>query len=142
MRILLATAVAIAPLMAAVGAEAQVVIENERTTPIVTSTANNGAAADVQIKTGGNIKVASGAAVTVDSDNDLDIDSGGSITMTDATDGATGVLIQGGNSSAITIGAAPSTLRIRSRTTTTKIPMRTATWTVHSPTERIDMAFG
>ncbi len=106
MRILLATAVAIAPLMAAVGAEAQVVIENERTTPIVTSTASNGAAADVQIKSGGNVKVASGAAVTVDSDNDVDIDSGGSITMADAADGATGVLVQGGNSSSVTIGGA------------------------------------
>jgi hypothetical protein len=106
MRILLATAVAIAPLMAAVGAEAQVVIENERTTPIVTSTAGNGAAADVQIKSGGNVKVASGAAVTVDSDNDVDIDSGGSITMADAADGATGVLVQGGNSSSVTIGGA------------------------------------
>lgn len=106
MRILLATAVAIAPLMAAVGAEAQVVIENERTTPIVTSTASNGSAADVQIKSGGNVKVASGAAVTVDSDNDVDIDSGGSITMADAADGATGVLVQGGNSSSVTIGGA------------------------------------
>ena len=104
MRILLATAVAIAPLMIAAGAEAQVVISNERTTPISTSTANNGAASDIRIGSGGNVKVTTGAAVTVDSDNDLDIDSGGSITMTDAADGATGVLVQGGNAASVTIG--------------------------------------
>jgi len=107
MRILLATAVAIAPLMAAAGAvQAQVVISSERTTPIATANANNGAAADVQIKTGGNVKVTNGAAVTVNSDNDLDIDSGGSITMTDAADGATGVLVEGGNAASVTIGGA------------------------------------
>ncbi|KAK0357920.1 hypothetical protein LTR94_037448, partial [Friedmanniomyces endolithicus] len=64
MRILLATAVAIAPLMIAAGAEAQVVISNERTTPISTSTANNGAASDIRIGSGGNVKVTTGAAVT------------------------------------------------------------------------------
>ncbi|UQV18508.1 autotransporter outer membrane beta-barrel domain-containing protein [Brevundimonas albigilva] len=104
MRILLATAVAIAPLMIAAGAEAQVVISNERTTPISTSTANNGAASDIRIGSGGNVKVTTGAAVTVDSDDDLDIDSGGSITMTEAADGATGVLVQGGTSGSVTIG--------------------------------------
>lgn len=106
MRILLATAVAIAPLMIAAGAEAQVVISNERTTPISTSTANNGAASDIRIGSGGNVKVTTGAAVTVDSDDDLDIDSGGSITMTEAADGATGVLVQGGNAASVTIGGA------------------------------------
>jgi len=106
MRILLATAVAIAPLMIAAGAEAQVVISNERTTPISTSTANNGAASDIRIGSGGNVKVATGAGVTVDSDNDLDIDSGGSITMTEAADGATGVLVQGGAAASVTVGGA------------------------------------
>jgi hypothetical protein len=106
MRILLATAVAIAPLMAAVGAEAQVVIDSERTTPIVTSTANNGAAADIKIEDDGEITLKTGTAVTVDSDNDLDIDSGGGITMSDAASGATGVLVEGGNSTSVTIGGA------------------------------------
>ena len=46
MRILLATAVAIAPLLAATGAMAEVVISTVRTTPINTSTAT-GTTADV-----------------------------------------------------------------------------------------------
>nr|MCB7500816.1 hypothetical protein [Enterobacter roggenkampii] len=67
MRILLATAVAIAPLMVAAGAQAEQVISNGRTTPISTSTANNGARDDVRIANGGSIAVTSGAAVTLDS---------------------------------------------------------------------------
>lgn len=108
MRILLATAVAIAPLMAVAGAQAQVVIDDERTTPIATSTANSGAAADITIESGGSVELESGVAVTVDSNNDLDIDSGGSVLMNDAADGATGVLVEGGNSGAVTIGGAIS----------------------------------
>ena len=53
MRILLATAVAIAPLMVAAGAQAEQVISNGRTTPISTSTANNGARDDVRIANDG-----------------------------------------------------------------------------------------
>ena len=108
MRILLATAVAIAPLLAAAGAQAQVVISNERTTPISTATANNGAPSDIRIGSGGTVKVTSGAAVTVNSDHDLDIDSGGAITMENAADGATGVRVEGGNEGSVIVGGAIS----------------------------------
>ena len=101
MRIQLAAAVALAPLMMASGAAAQVVISNERTTPITTSTANNGAPDSIRIANNGIIRISSGTAVTVDSSNDLTIDAGGRITMADAADGATAVLVEGGNTADI-----------------------------------------
>ena len=106
MRILLATAVAIAPLMVAAGAQAEQVISNGRTTPISTSTANNGARDDVRIANGGSITVTSGAAVTLDSSNSVDLDAGSKIDMLKAADGATGVLVNGGNTGNVTIGGA------------------------------------
>lgn len=106
MRILLATAVAIAPLMVAAGAQAEQVISNGRTTPISTSTANNGARDDVRIANGGSITVTSGAAVTLDSSNSVDLDAGSKIDMLKAADGATGVLLNGGNTGNVTIGGA------------------------------------
>lgn len=108
MRILLATAVAIAPLMAAAGAHAETVISNARTTPISTSNATGSAPDSIRIANGGSIAVTSGAAVTVDSSHGLDIDSGGAISMSKAADGATGVLIQGGNAGPIVIGGSIS----------------------------------
>ncbi|WP_278069154.1 autotransporter outer membrane beta-barrel domain-containing protein [Brevundimonas sanguinis] len=104
MRILLATAVAIAPLMVAAGAQAEQVISNGRTTPISTSTANNGARDDVRIANGGSIAVTSGAAVTLDSSNSVKLDAGSKIDMLKAADGATGILANGGNTGDITIG--------------------------------------
>src|SRR5690606_4031083 len=106
MRILLATAVAIAPLMVAAGAQAEQVISNGRTTPISTSTANNGARDDVRIANGGSIAVTSGAAVTLDSSNSVKLDAGSKIDMLKAADGATGILANGGNTGDITIGGA------------------------------------
>ncbi|MES2862315.1 MAG: autotransporter outer membrane beta-barrel domain-containing protein [Pseudomonadota bacterium] len=93
MRKLLATAVALAPLMAAAGAQAEVVISTARTTPIITSTATGSARDDIRFATGGSIAVNSGAAVTVDSNNSVDLDSGSSITMANAADGATAILV-------------------------------------------------
>jgi hypothetical protein len=104
MRILLATAVAIAPLMAASGAMAEVVISTARTTPIRTANATGSAADAIRIASGGSIKIASGAAVTLDSSHGVDIDSGGSITMELAADGATGILANGGNTGSIIVG--------------------------------------
>ena len=106
MRILLATAVAIAPLMVAAGAQAEQVISNGRTTPISTSTANNGARDDVRIANGGSIAVTSGSAVTLDSSNSVKLDAGSKIDMLKAADGATGILANGGNTGDITIGGA------------------------------------
>lgn len=103
MRLFYATAAALAPLLFAAGAQAQVVISTPRTTPILTSNANNGAAADVQIASGGAINLTSGTAVTVDSSNTFTLSTGGSITFTNAADGVTGVLVNGGVNTTITI---------------------------------------
>jgi len=112
MRILLATAVAIAPLMVAVGAQAQTtptpetVISTARTTPISTSTAKAGAPDNIRLDKDGSIAVTSGAAITVDSSNNVDLDAGSSIKMEKAADGATGILVQGGNTANVTVGGA------------------------------------
>ena len=106
MRRLFATAVALAPLMAAAGAHAEVVISTARTTPIVTSTATGTARDDIRLATGGSIAVNTGAAITVDSNNSVDLDAGSNITMANSADGSTGILV-GPNATAanITIGS-------------------------------------
>jgi hypothetical protein len=106
MRILLASAVAIAPLLVASGVQAEQVISNGRTTPISTATANNGAPDDVRLANGGSITVTSGAAVTLNSSHDVKLDAGSKIDMLKAADGATGVLVNGGNTGDVTIGGA------------------------------------
>ena len=109
MRILLATAVAIAPLMVAAGAHAEEVISTARTTPITTSKATAAGTPDsIRLASGGSIAVTSGAAVTIDSSHGVDLDSGSSITMAKAADGATGILAQGGTTGPITIGGSIS----------------------------------
>jgi len=106
MRILLASAVAIAPLLVASGVQAEQVISTGRTTPISTATANNGAPDDVRLANGGSITVTSGAAVTLNSSHDVKLDAGSKIDMLKAADGATGVLVNGGNTGDVTIGGA------------------------------------
>lgn len=96
MRILLATAVAIAPLMAATGAMAEVVISTTRTTPITTGNATGSGADNIRITTGGLISVSAGTAVTVDSNNTFGIGGNGAINMLNASDGATAVLVNPG----------------------------------------------
>jgi hypothetical protein len=103
MRILLATAVAIAPLLAATGVQAEVVISTTRTTPITTSNATGSGPDIIRIASGGSITVNSGTALTLNSSHDVTIDGGGSITMLNAADGATGVLVNGGNTADLTI---------------------------------------
>lgn len=93
MRRLLATAVALAPLLAASGALAEVVISNTRSTPIQTSNATGSARDDIRIASGGSIAVNSGVALTVDSNNSVDLDAGSTITLNNAADGATGILV-------------------------------------------------
>ncbi len=109
MRILLATAVAIAPLLAATGAMAEVVISTARTTPVLTSNPNGAGPDDVRITTGGSVALVSGNAVNVDSNHDFTMDGSSTITMSPAADGATAVLVNAGVTSTITIG---STIRI------------------------------
>ncbi|HEY1072015.1 autotransporter domain-containing protein [Brevundimonas sp.] len=108
MRILLATAVAIAPLMVAAGAQAEVVISTARTTPISTSNATGTAPDSIRLANGGSVAVTSGAAVTIDSSHGLDLDNGSNITMAKAADGATAILAQGGTTGPITIGGSIS----------------------------------
>ena len=106
MRILLATAVAIAPLLAATGASAEVVISTSRTTPISTGNATGSGPDSIRIASGGSIAVASGVAATVNSSHGFDMDSGSTINMAKAANGSTGVLVNGGNTANITIGGA------------------------------------
>ena len=93
MRRLVATAVALAPLLAAAGAQAEVVISTGRTTPIVTSSATGTAADNIRIASGGSITVNTGVVITVDSNNNIDLDSGSSITMANSASGSTGILV-------------------------------------------------
>ncbi|MCS6624874.1 hypothetical protein N0B44_18320 [Roseibacterium beibuensis] len=103
MRIMLATAVAIAPLMAASGAMAEVVISTARTTPITTANATGSGPDSIRFTSGGSITLNSGVGVTVNSSHNF-IMEGGGITINNAPAGATGVLIEGGNTADISIG--------------------------------------
>jgi hypothetical protein len=106
MRILLATAVAIAPLLAATGAMAEVVITTVRTTPITTANATETGTADtIRISGSGGISLRSGTAVTVNSNHNFTMEGTSSITMSPAADGATAVLVNAGVTSDVTIGA-------------------------------------
>ncbi|MFN3353209.1 MAG: autotransporter domain-containing protein [Brevundimonas sp.] len=106
MRILLATAAALAPLMAAAGAHAEVVISSNRTTPISTSNATGSAPDNIRLASGGTITLASGAAVTIDSNHSVDLDGGSQITMSNSASGSTAILATGGQTADITIGGA------------------------------------
>ncbi|MFK0299025.1 autotransporter domain-containing protein [Brevundimonas sp. NPDC090276] len=108
MRILLATAVAIAPLMVAAGAHAEEVISTARTTPISTSTAKAGAPDSILVANGGSIAVTSGAAITIDSSHGVDLDSGSSISMAKSASGSTAILALGDTTGPITIGGSIS----------------------------------
>lgn len=100
MRRMLVAAVALGPLVVASGAYAQTVVSNTRTTPIATATANSGSPADIEVTTSGRIEVQSGAAITVDSDND--VENEGVIEMDEADDGAIGILIEAGHNATVT----------------------------------------
>ncbi len=104
MRILLATAVALAPLLAAAGAQAQVVISTSRTTPISTSNATGSAADSIRFASGGGVNITSGTAVTIDSSHNVSTESGSVINLANAADGATGILVNGGNTANLTLG--------------------------------------
>lgn len=104
MRALLATAAAIAPLVVASGAFAETVVSTARTTPILTSTATGTGPDSVRIANNGSIAVNSGTAVTIDSSHDFKTDAGSSIKMEKSADGSTGVLVQPGHTSNITLG--------------------------------------
>jgi len=74
-------------------------ISSGLTTPVATSTADNGAAADVNITSSGSVQPTSGAAVTLDSDNA--VTNAGIVKIQDAN-GAVGVLATGGRTGSVT----------------------------------------
>ena len=78
---------------------AQTVITTARTTPVVTSSVNNGQPNDVRIETAGSVTVTSGTAVTVDSNNS--VTNAGNIAISNA-DNATGILVTGPRTANIT----------------------------------------
>lgn len=71
---------------------AQTVIDDDRTTPVRTSTVKSGAPDAVRVSEDGSIKVTGGAAVTIDSNHD--VTNEGEITVTNAN-GASGILVDG-----------------------------------------------
>lgn len=101
MRKLLAAAVALAPIAVAAGVHAETVVNDTRTTPIATATANNGAADDVTLGENGRINLKNGAAITLNSNNNVTVNPAGQINFTDADDGAVGILALGGNTGSI-----------------------------------------
>lgn len=92
MRQYLLTAAAVAPLLLACAgaARAQTTIAEDLTTPLITSDIAVGAG-DITITAEGSVILNGAVAVTIDSDNNFI--NQGSITMAEAPDGATGVLI-------------------------------------------------
>ena len=102
MRIMLATAVAIAPLMAASGAMAEIVISTTRTTPITTANATGSGPDSIRMLSGGTIVLNSGVGVTVNSSHNFTME-GGTISLDNSPPGSTGVLIEGGNTATISI---------------------------------------
>ncbi|RYE51995.1 MAG: autotransporter outer membrane beta-barrel domain-containing protein, partial [Hyphomicrobiales bacterium] len=85
---------------------AEVVISTARTTPITTANATGTGPDSIRLANGGGIVVASGSAVTVNSSNNFEATVGSGITMTESASGSTGLLIEGGNTSNITIAGA------------------------------------
>ncbi len=104
MRKLLATAAALAPLMVASGVQAQVVISTSRTTPILTSNATGTAADNIRITSGGGTVVTTGSAVIIDSSNTVVMESGSVINVNNAPAGGTGIQINGGVTTNLTMG--------------------------------------
>jgi len=86
-------------LIVATSASAQTVIDTKRTTAIRTSTIRNGSPDNVSIVAAGGVAPTTGAAVTIDSGNN--VTNAGTIQVTDAN-GATGILAQAGVRSDIT----------------------------------------
>ncbi|MGQ2990906.1 MAG: autotransporter outer membrane beta-barrel domain-containing protein [Brevundimonas sp.] len=97
-----------APLLVAAGAQAQVVVSTTRTSPILTSNAAGSEAADIRITEDGAIELTSGTAITGDSDNDITLEEGSYIQIDEAEDGATGVLLRGGQTGDLSIDGAIS----------------------------------
>ncbi|HMO43556.1 MAG TPA: hypothetical protein PKB04_09595 [Phenylobacterium sp.] len=100
----LLTAAAASPLLWAAGlAQAETTISDARTTPVATATAASGTPDNLTVASGGSVKPTSGAAITLNSDNNVSI--AGAAGVTDAND-STALLIQGGRRGEVTISGA------------------------------------
>ncbi len=86
-------------------AAAETVISAKRTTPVSTSTANNGAADNIKIASAGSVEITSGTAVTIDSDNAVTTE--GKIVVSNANGGA-GIVANAGTSGDIVIASTGS----------------------------------
>jgi len=104
MRKLLATAAALAPLMAATGVQAEVVVSTSRTTPILTSNATGTAADNIRFTNGGGTNLKSGTAITIDSNNNVTTENGSLVNIENAADHSIGLQINGGVSTVVSIG--------------------------------------
>ena len=77
---------------------ADTTVSSSSTTPLLTSTAGN-----VTVASTGTITLTTGTAITVDSDNTVDLE--GPIAMSGSDGGSTGILITGGHTSNLTINS-------------------------------------
>ena len=93
--LLAATCLTPVALALAVPASAQVVVSTARTTPIETATANNGAASDVRVASGGSIRTtAAGGVIVVNSNNNVTNESTtNSGVGTNGVNNSTGILV-------------------------------------------------
>lgn len=97
-RILLLAAAS--PLCLAAPAFAETTVTTTVTAPLATATAADGQPDDLRITTSGAVQPTGGTAITLNSDNAVTVE--GAVKITDAND-ATGVLVEGGRTGAVTI---------------------------------------
>ncbi|WP_106638923.1 autotransporter outer membrane beta-barrel domain-containing protein [Allosphingosinicella vermicomposti] len=108
--LLAATCLTPVALAVAMPAAAQTVISTARTTSISTSTANNGAASDIRIATGGSVRpTVSGGAVIVDSNNAVTNEA---TIGTNNVNDSTGILVTSGVTATTINNAAGATISI------------------------------
>jgi hypothetical protein len=89
-------AIALAGAAGAKNADAQVAIDTPTTTPLTTSVSG-----EITVQDDGEIEVGAGqTAITLDSDDDVTIDSGGLLTSEDV-DGTRGIVIQAGTAASV-----------------------------------------
>ncbi|MDC7684568.1 autotransporter domain-containing protein [Asticcacaulis sp. BYS171W] len=89
----LLTSAALGIIFASAPAFADTTISTATTTPVKSATINSGSADNIDITADGSITLTSGTAITVNSDNTLIMN--GTIEMSGAESGATGILIDG-----------------------------------------------
>ena len=89
--------------LAASVARAETAISTTVTSPIATATAASGARDDIRVTTSGVVKPAGGTAITLNSNNSVNLE--GAVTITDANN-AIGLAIQGGNTGEVKLSGA------------------------------------